>query len=165
MIYFRKMKRIKFFFTLIALLSLSACKTKTGSTKPPKDVLDNEQMIAVLVDIHLAESYGYMERITHIEKTALLTREYGKVLKTHNLSLEKLQKSYDWYMNHPVIFDEMYDKVIEQIKIQEQFAQDEDSDKEEKLKEKNPINKIKNEDLADSSVNVPIALPTNNKPE
>jgi hypothetical protein len=144
------MKGKTLLFVLIFSVLLSACKTKLENVKPPKDVLGKQEMIALLVDIHLAEALGYMERINNLEKQELLSAEYGVVLKKHGVSKDLLEKSYDWYLENPSVFEVMYDEVIEQIKIQEQFANDpseikevKDSlgDKEEEFEEI-PVNKI-----------------------
>lgn len=147
------MKKNKLLIVLFFMVFVAACKTKPDEIKPPKTILNQEQMIAVLVDIHLAESYGYMERVTHIEKTELLNKEYAIILKTHNIKLEQLTQSYDWYINHPTILEVMYDSIIEQIKLQEQFAPEEKKELKEEFKDKEQKEKA----------SVP-TLPTNKNP-
>lgn len=108
-------------FTAVAI-TLCSCKTKLQDVEPPEGILDKEEMVAVLVDIHLAESYGYMLRLNEDQKIDFERDEYAKVFKLHHLTLEHFEKSYQWYIDHPVVFDLMYDKVIEGINLQEQYA-------------------------------------------
>lgn len=137
------MKGKTLLFVLIFSVLLSACKTKLENVKPPKDVLGKQEMIALLVDIHLAEALGYMERINNLEKQELLSAEYGVVLKKHGVSKTLLEKSYDWYLENPSVFEVMYDEVIEQIKIQEQFANDPSEIKEEEDSLENKTEELK----------------------
>jgi len=111
-------------FVLLAVVFLSACKSKPEDEQPPVNILDKEKMIAVLVDIHLAESYGYMLRVDGHERTTITKAEYAKIMNTHGVEYPKFRESYDWYMNHPVVYDLMYEEVINLIKEEEQFAKE-----------------------------------------
>lgn len=107
---------------IVVFWLVTSCKTKLQDQNPPIDVLDKEAMINLLVDIHLAESYGYMLRLENEEKIHLEQEEYSKVLKMHNVSLVNFEHSYDWYISHPVVFDLVYDEIIERINMQEQYV-------------------------------------------
>lgn len=109
---------------MCSALLLVGCKTKPEEVEVPDHILDKEKMVAVMADIHLAESYGYMLRVKENVRTTLAEREYAKVLKTHNITMDEFKKSYDWYMEHPSIFDLMYDDVITLIKESEQYAKE-----------------------------------------
>ncbi|MFY0672187.1 MAG: DUF4296 domain-containing protein [Bacteroidia bacterium] len=124
--------------------------------KPPKDVLGKQEMIALLVDIHLAEALGYMERINNLEKQELLSSEYAVVLNKHSVSKELLEKSYNWYLENPLVFENMYDEIIEQIKAQEQFANDPNEIKkeDEEMPEEIPAGEI-------IEINKPLLPPKN----
>lgn len=104
------------------------CKTKPEDVMPPAHVLGKEQMIELMVDVHLAQAMGFMLRIEEVDKEELVKQEYTKVLKVHNITLEKLLESHKWYIEHPVVFDLMYDEIIERIKMEEQFANEHQED-------------------------------------
>lgn len=104
-----------------ALLAVG-CKSKPEEEEVPSHILSKEQMIAVMADIHLAESYGYMLRVEADVRSKVAGEEYAKVLKTHGLDMPTFLESYEWYMSHPAVFDLMYDEVITLVKEAEQYA-------------------------------------------
>lgn len=114
--------RCSVIFLFSALLLLNACKTKPEDVSVPEDIIAEEQMIALMADMHIAEAYGYMLRLETEEKEEMQRREYSKIFALHGVDYGKFQVSYQWYMDHPVIFNRLYDDVIERVKTQERYA-------------------------------------------
>ncbi|RYD53030.1 MAG: DUF4296 domain-containing protein [Sphingobacteriales bacterium] len=89
---------------------LSACGTDT----PP---LPEDQMAALLTDVHLAEvratqipdSLGekYMGR--NLDSLAVY---YQAIFRHHQLDETRFRKALDWYLAHPAALDSAYKKAV-----------------------------------------------------
>lgn len=97
------------------LLSLSSCKKDL----PTKDLIEKEQFIEILADIHLGEA---MRSSRHrIDKKNLRSSEmYESVLRKHGVSKETLEKTIRYYSRHPKVYDEIYQKVLNRLKLDEE---------------------------------------------
>lgn len=105
------MKRNFFFFSLFAFL-LFACSKKP--VEVPTDVLTKEQIIPVLVDIHLAQSavtvYQYNDTLKYN-----INELTAAILKNKNVTTEKFKKSLKFYSDNPELMDEIYQQVISDL--------------------------------------------------
>lgn len=72
-------------------------------------------MIALLVDIHLAEGDLLERSLPAEEQPALLVQHYGQILQQHGIRAEDLQRSYAWYVERPLTMNQLYEEVIERL--------------------------------------------------
>lgn len=91
-----------FYLGCIALL-LASCDH-------PINVLDADDMAAVLADIHVAEAT--MNNKISYASLDIKRAYYEGVFEKHGISHETFNKSIDWYSHHPKQFEEVYAQVI-----------------------------------------------------
>jgi len=95
------------------ILSITSCKNK----KPEKDILSQKEFINVLVDIHLANAtLNYMQADKNW-KNYKADDYYPSILKKHNVSVKKFEKTIQYYIKQPVKYDAVYDSVINRLSI------------------------------------------------
>lgn len=124
-----------FKFWLLLIVAANACKSKPADERPPLHVLEKEKMVAVLADIHLAEAATAINKVEKDADKLNPGQEYAKIMALHDVDFKHFQTSFDWYMDHPVLFDLLYDDVLELISQQEQYLPDYETKDEEKLDE------------------------------
>lgn len=110
------MKRILTALVLLTFSVLSACQDE-NNVSVPGDVLSKEEMAAVMVDLNVLEASmnvrsGNADRVAaSTESSALKSDVFAK----HGLTREAFQHSFDFYGNHPKLFAEVYDLVLNEI--------------------------------------------------
>lgn len=88
---------------ILCLILLSGCGMR------PWGVLSHDEMVAILLDVHVAEATMKVvdSRAKRIEKQEY----YNIVFEKHNTTKEQFDKSLDWYAHHPKELVEIYDDV------------------------------------------------------
>ena len=104
------MKRICTYILLLLLLS--------GCSMRPWGVLSQDDMVAVLLDVHIAEAA--MKVVDTSAKRIEKQEYYNTVFEKHHTTKEQFDKSLDWYARHPKLLAKIYDEVkIEAERLQE----------------------------------------------
>ncbi len=93
------MRGLKFFCSVIVVMSLFACKNDNQS----KDILNQDQMADVLNDITLAEGFveSYMFKDSALNKDSAVQAEIDKALQLRRVSTALFTRSYRYYQAHP----------------------------------------------------------------
>lgn len=102
---------IRAFFAVTALLLLLiSCK----KTEKPADVMKDDQMQAVLWDVLQANAYvnEYLRKDSgrNIEQEQVKLQQ--QVFAKHKITKAGFDKSYNWYLEHPVQMQVMIDTMI-----------------------------------------------------
>lgn len=102
----------------ILIFSLTGCGPEAVSkvSKPPKDLIGQEQMSAILMDIHLIEGARLGEKMLGDSLSAL--GHYEQVWQKYGIDEERYHTSFDYYSRHPEIMDLIYQEAIEQLNRQ-----------------------------------------------
>lgn len=93
----------KFFYLVCVAVLFAACER-------PLNVLNTDDMAAVLADIHVAEAT--MTNKISYASLDIKRAYYEGIFEKHNISRETFNKSIDWYSRHPKEFEEVYAQVI-----------------------------------------------------
>lgn len=108
------------------LLMASACRPKeryvaTGDMMRniPDSVISFDSMVNITCDIHLAEALASESRQDSVPKDERLKVYYGEIFHLYNISSERYKRSYDYYVAHPVLMQEIYAKVTDKLNILE----------------------------------------------
>ena len=101
-------------FSVLILLA-AACIDHT--VKLPKGYLSHDEMVPIMVDIHLVE--GARSGKLMLGDTNHLPDYYAKVYEKHNVSEQTFKESFDWYTRHPQLLKPIYNEAIEQLSILE----------------------------------------------
>ncbi len=107
------MKNIILRYTLFILASsllLFSCKRDPK----PKNALNREKFIAVLVDIHLAEAINN-DRLRYQVDTLKPESLYLAVLKKHEVTEEQIKTTTLYFSRHPRDYDKIYSEVLSKL--------------------------------------------------
>lgn len=98
----------------VLLLLLSGCTNDQEQVdKIPENVLSEEDMVDVMVDLQLAESYVRNNRhnVDSIQPAAF----YNKVWQDHHTSKEQVKESFLYYTTKPALMEQFYEEVINRL--------------------------------------------------
>lgn len=87
---------------ILLLILLSGCVRPWG-------VLSQDEMVAVLLDVHIAEAA--MKVVDGSAKRVEKQEYYNVVFEKHHTTKEQFEKSLDWYAHHPKLLVVVYDEV------------------------------------------------------
>ncbi len=100
---------------LILLMALLIYSCSAPKVIIPKDILSKENMVAILTDIHLAESAVTL-KFTNKDTSMYQAAEYTDfICKNHKTTKEQFNKSYDFYISHPELLNKIYDDVLTEL--------------------------------------------------
>jgi len=101
--------------TLLILLLFFACSPTNEKNNVPDDILPQEKMVSILSDMHIAEAIS--RNTIHLGDTNVQTviNYYSFIYKKHQISEDDFKKSYDYYMQHPLLLDSVYSDIITKI--------------------------------------------------
>lgn len=102
----------KYILISVAALTLAACHHKGL----PEGVMDAEHMAAFLADAYLVESFYAIEtqyRYDVLTESAL--RGYDSILEVHGLTREQVERSFDYYSQHPDVYQSIQDSAAARL--------------------------------------------------
>jgi len=110
---------MKFRFLIIAMVFLSGCDKPVY--EKPKKLISRNQMIDMLVDIHMAEAVFQNRQYKPDDVIKLKSEDYYySVLKKYNAADSTFEKSLVYYGGLPKEFEKMYGKVLDKLHLLEQ---------------------------------------------
>lgn len=101
-------------------------------------------MTEVLADVHLAEAKGLLSRMPRTTQDSIALSGYLKVLRQYDISEDYFLKSFEWYNQHPAVFEPMYQDVINTIKSREKQLTEESRKRDKAMKDS--IKRLKEND-------------------
>jgi hypothetical protein len=113
------MIRTLFIWSML-LFSLHACKSEDDMKNIPVDILKPEKMTEILSQAHIAEAYIRNKgsaREDSLSKAAV--DYYHHIMKNAETDIQQFEKSMDYYMERPELFDRIYQKVLERLSEEE----------------------------------------------
>ena len=109
------MKKLLIFFLL-----LPACLSKE---KPPQGVLHSDKMVAILVDIHIAEARANRIQLRSYDSIqAYYKKLEANVYQKHKVDSVTYRKSFRYYMDHMKQMDEIYTAVVDSLNVREKVG-------------------------------------------
>jgi len=93
-------------------LILTACGDKNSV---PSGILPREKMEQVMWDMVMADQYAsYLAKDSaHLDPKTERLRLYEQVFRMHDISRDKFQKSYAYYMDHPELNQVLFDSLVD----------------------------------------------------
>lgn len=85
----------------------------------PDTVINFETMVNITTDIHLAESWAQERGPDTIPKDMLLKQYYGEIFTIWQVTDAEYRRSYSWYVNQPILMQELYNRVTNKLNILE----------------------------------------------
>jgi len=104
---------MKWLAATLLLLAMAGCKST------PEGVLNEEKMVAVFTDIHIAEGRLKVVGIFTDSAKKMAPVLYDQLYRNHQITAEQFQKSYDYYTSDPKKLEAILDKVIVELSKKE----------------------------------------------
>ncbi len=125
---------------MISLAGLMACNPKSDFemsdqllSNIPDSVVNVDEMISIMTDIHLAEAWVIEQPNDSIPNDTKLSAYYADIFANHNISAQQYKSSFNFYTGEPVLMNYIYQKITEKLNLLES--------------ENRNLNKTKNTDL------------------
>lgn len=83
----------------------------------PDTIIQVNDMINILTDVHLAESAAPVLKNDSINADVLIQSYYPMIFEHYEISQQKFKSSFQYYTEHPLILNYVYQKVIEQLNL------------------------------------------------
>lgn len=101
---------IRILQVLMVSILIAGC---SGEDRIPEDVIKPEEMRKVMWDVFMAETFAQVSSnsdttVVLSDKIKELTRE---ALDIHDLTEKEFFRSYDWYVDHPSVFNPILDSL------------------------------------------------------
>ncbi|MFD2203614.1 DUF4296 domain-containing protein [Shivajiella indica] len=100
---------------IFILLNLFSC----GREKLPPGILDEDKMVEILIDIHLAEGLVSTFPIHYDSSRVLYPLFEKEVFRKHQIPDSVFRNSFEYYMKDTKIMDRMYARTIDSLHVVE----------------------------------------------
>ena len=88
--------------------------------KVPQGILSRAQMVDWMMDIYLAEARTQLLPFPRDSAYKLFLPYPDSLMRRKGIQDSVLQKSYQYYLEHPTEFEAIYDTVIDSLSLREQ---------------------------------------------
>ncbi|MEP1032774.1 DUF4296 domain-containing protein [Ekhidna sp.] len=103
---------------LTVLVIVCSC----SSSDEPKDLISNEQMVKVMIEIHLLEAKINKLRIDPVDSTQAVYNHYEKLLfEDLGIDQDQYERSFNYYVDHPNDFEKIYNAVVDTLMEREKL--------------------------------------------
>ena len=110
---------VKKYFWVLIILAVFSCKKEE---KIPEGILSEEQMVAMLIDIHIAQA-AIRELHLDTDSAAYLFKVFEReTMLKNNAKDSAFYTSYSWYLDHPQQMYEIYTAVVDTLSLRESLA-------------------------------------------
>ncbi|MGB3073715.1 MAG: DUF4296 domain-containing protein [Chitinophagales bacterium] len=99
--------------TLFIVFIYCACASEIE--KAPEGILSKDKMIAVLLDVHIAESSVNSRGMTNQQLNQNVAAKYEDVMKKNGTTFDTFKKSFDYYLHHPEQYEEIYLEIVNKL--------------------------------------------------
>jgi hypothetical protein len=112
---------------LILLVILIGCRGNDQENKiqPPNHLIPRDEMISILVDIHLVEASFKTNPVRKEDPYTYSSVYYESVFKKYSITRKDFEENLKYYQQDIKDFDKMYEEVITRLsKLQSDVIQD-----------------------------------------
>lgn len=106
------MKRSYLLLVISCCLLLSCNNT---NKKTPDYLLEQDQMVELMVDMHLVETANNLKLISPDSSTLRYQEMFASIFETHGISKMEFDSSLFYYATQTQQMDTIYDKVLEEL--------------------------------------------------
>ena len=100
---------------ILSLLLLAACSGGEDNVTIPSGVIPPDTMRPLLVDFYLTEAAIQVKVEQQGDVRQFIVDSYTMVFDKHHITKQRYMESLEFYSNHPQLYREMYEKVIEDL--------------------------------------------------
>jgi len=108
---------------VIAYISICFAVLSCGTKEEvPAELLTQEQMVRLHIDLHIAEAQS--KKLNLRGDSAFVVFRYlrNDIFNQQQVSDSLYQASYEWYIQHPKVMEQIYNVVIDSLKARQQLA-------------------------------------------
>ncbi|MBL4655130.1 MAG: DUF4296 domain-containing protein [Bacteroidia bacterium] len=107
------------FYIYRLLVFILLCSTLYSCTEEkkllPEDILTIDEIVPILVDIHIAEADIYLKKYKKDTAGKIASSYYLEIYKRHNISVADFDHSFNYFIDNKELMDEIYVKVIDEL--------------------------------------------------
>lgn len=107
------MKRLIFFIVLI--IGQVSC----GDSNRPEGLLSEDQMVQVMVDIHMAEGLAGSLPVSYDSSKKLYPMFESRVFEKHQVEDSVYRESLQYYLRDAKKMEELYGRVVDSLNVKE----------------------------------------------
>jgi hypothetical protein len=96
---------------------LASCGGKND--KAPDDLLSKEEMVRILVDVHIAEAKVTQKGLVQDSAKKIFTKSKLDILNKYHVKPEVFERSFDYYMKNLKDMDDIYASVVDSLSFLE----------------------------------------------
>ena len=98
----------------VGLLVILFVGCASPEVKIPENILTQEQMMSIMVDIHVIE--GARNGSIMLGDTNGIEDYYAKVYEKHGITEDQFKSSFAFYSDNPTVFIPIYEEVLDSLK-------------------------------------------------
>ena len=104
----------------LLLVLLFSCKPKLPT--PPSDVIPMDKMRVLIADMHVVEAVAETKAQVGANEKNLVQEYDEQVFKNNSVTRESYIRSMKWYEENPVLLNQMYDSILNDLSAREAKA-------------------------------------------
>lgn len=85
----------------------------------PSGILGKDKMVAVLVDVHLAEAAADNRNLSANQINEVMAGRYSALYTKHGITTKQFVSSYNFYLEHAALLSSIYAEVVNQLTTRE----------------------------------------------
>lgn len=97
---------------VVLILILGLVLTACNPNRVPKGFPKKDEFAKILADVHQVEATINQFPLSERGVDTTVNKYYNFVLDKHNLTQQKFDTIVSWYLSHPALYQQVYDKVI-----------------------------------------------------
>lgn len=110
----------KVFLVIVLVTTLSAC---VKQQEKPKTVLSEPEMVALLIDMHIAEARIANLSVRRDSSIYLFEIMEDSLYKKHGIAHDSIYlASYEYYLNNLGEMDKIYSAVVDSLSLRERLS-------------------------------------------
>ncbi|SDL05882.1 protein of unknown function [Catalinimonas alkaloidigena] len=100
---------------------LGSCTPETDiqSGVPPEGLIDQQTMVDILIDIHLAEARANQLNIPPDSAAWYYRYQQEQILQDYGLDSARFRESYNYYLQNVPLIDEIYGALVDSLSARE----------------------------------------------
>ena len=110
---------MRLIFALLITLAVISCSS--NEQKPPVDLLPKAKMVALLIDMHIAEGRAFAMDVSQDSSTVLSAIFGAEALQKHNTTEQVFFSSYSYYLTREEEMFRIYQAVLDSLNFRQKI--------------------------------------------